>query len=64
MRRRSVQALHGFRAGVSLSGTEKAAIKRALAMTQNNVKQAAALLEVNRTTLYRKMKRHGLAPDR
>ena len=50
--------------GVSLSDTEKAAIERALAVTGNNVKQAANLLKVNRTTLYRKMKRHGLAPDR
>lgn len=49
---------------MSLSDTERATVERALALTGNNIKQAADLLEVNRTTLYRKMKKHGLEPDR
>jgi transcriptional regulator with PAS, ATPase and Fis domain len=48
----------------SLSDAEKQSIERALEETGNNIKQAADLLEVNRTTLYRKMKKHGLTPAR
>jgi DNA-binding NtrC family response regulator len=48
----------------SLSEAEKQSIERALAQTANNIKQAADLLKVNRTTLYRKMKKHGLTPER
>ena len=48
----------------SLSDAEKQSIERALAQTANNIKQAADLLKVNRTTLYRKMKKHGLTPER
>ena len=54
----------GEAAPISLSAVEKASVQRALAITGNNIKRAAELLEVNRTTLYRKMKKHGLEPER
>jgi PAS domain S-box-containing protein len=43
-----------------LAETEKAAIRRALALTRNNKKQAAGLLGIHRSAVYQKMHKHGL----
>jgi transcriptional regulator of acetoin/glycerol metabolism len=45
----------------SLRETELTLIRQALADTNNNLAQAAARLGIHRVTLYRKLKRHGLA---
>jgi len=39
---------------------EKASIRRAMAMTGNNISQAAKLLEVSRPTLHDLLKKHGI----
>lgn len=44
----------------TLAATEREALGRALAITQNNVSAAARGLGINRATLYRKIKKHGL----
>ncbi len=45
---------------ISIGESEKQAIVRALAATQNERSRAAAILGIGRTTLYRKMKQYGL----
>ena len=54
-------------AGLSLTRTgerfEAELIARALAQTNWNKNQAAKLLEMNRTTLLEKIKKHGLSPE-
>ena len=40
---------------------EKAVIRKALALTDNNISQAAQLLEISRPTLHDQIKKHGLA---
>jgi transcriptional regulator of acetoin/glycerol metabolism len=45
---------------ISIGESEKQAIVRALAATQNERSRAAAILRIGRTTLYRKMKQYGL----
>jgi len=45
----------------SLRKTELALIRQALAEVNGNLAQAAARLGIHRVTLYRKLKRHGLA---
>jgi transcriptional regulator of acetoin/glycerol metabolism len=51
---------HLVQAPATLSEVERAAIEAALVVANDNVSQACKLLEVGRTTLYRKMKRYGL----
>ena len=46
---------------LSLSAMEKEHIRRVIRETAGNRSQAARLLGVNRTTLYNKLKRHGLS---
>jgi len=46
--------------GHSLKAHEKAYIEQVLADTHWNVTRAAAILEINRVTLHKKMKRYGL----
>jgi len=49
----------------TLKGTlgiaEREAVEQAMAQTQNNVAKAAALLGIARPSVYRIMKRHGIA---
>jgi len=49
---------------IGLDAYEKLAIERALAATGQDVDQAAGLLKVGLSTLYRKMKRHGVPNPR
>ena len=44
----------------SISDSEKVAIVRAVAATQGDRTKAARLLQIGRTTLYRKMKQYGI----
>jgi DNA-binding NtrC family response regulator len=46
---------------VTLDGLEKDYIAYLLKVTRNNLKQAAKILGISRTTLYNKLKRHGLS---
>ena len=43
-----------------LAAVEKRTIERALKMTEGNRKRAAGLLDIHRTGLYQKMRRHGI----
>jgi transcriptional regulator of acetoin/glycerol metabolism len=45
--------------GVRVAAAERAALTEALERTSGNLSQAAALLEVDRNTLKRKMAEHG-----
>ncbi|MCK4999502.1 MAG: sigma-54-dependent Fis family transcriptional regulator, partial [Anaerohalosphaera sp.] len=47
----------------SLEGPEKAFIRKALEANDWNRKNTAKLLDINRTTLYKKMKRYGLEDE-
>jgi transcriptional regulator of acetoin/glycerol metabolism len=47
----------------SISGLERGAIEAALARDGRNLSAAARRLGISRSTLYRKMKRYGLAAD-
>lgn len=47
--------------GVRVAAAERAALSEALERTSGNLSQAAALLEVDRNTLKRKMAEHGFA---
>jgi len=49
-----------FASTLNLDELEKQAIERALAQYQGNLTRAAQALGLGRTTLYRKMARHGL----
>jgi transcriptional regulator of acetoin/glycerol metabolism len=49
-----------FSLGVVLGGTEKEAILRSLATTNNNKTKASELLGIHRTLLYKKMKKYGI----
>ena len=49
-----------FSLGTVLGGTEKEAILKALATTNNNKTKAAELLGIHRTLLYKKMKKYGI----
>ena len=49
-----------FSLGNVLGGTEKEAILKALATTNNNKTKAAELLGIHRTLLYKKMKKYGI----
>lgn len=49
---------------VSLDDYEKAAVERAIAEAQGDVEKAAQILGVGKSTLYRKMKIHGIAVSR
>ena len=46
----------------TLRAIERDALANALAMSGNNISQAARALDINRSTLYRKLKKHGLRP--
>ena len=46
----------------SLAAIEREALADALVISGNNVTEAARGLGINRSTLYRKLKRHGLRP--
>ncbi|MBT7097275.1 helix-turn-helix domain-containing protein, partial [Candidatus Poribacteria bacterium] len=48
---------------VPLEELERRAVLAALQATDNNVTQTAQALGINRATLYRKLKRYGLADD-
>jgi len=43
-----------------LDSVEKEAVKAALERTQRNISEAAKLLQISRTTLYSKIKKHDL----
>ena len=45
---------------LSMQEAERRALVRALEASDRNVTKAAQVLNVNRTTLYRKLKKHGL----
>ena len=45
---------------MSLDQAERQAIKRALDYTRGNKRQAARLLNIGKTTLYRKIKKYGI----
>ena len=45
---------------ISISDNEKAALINALEMTNNNKSEAAKLLQINRKTLYNKIKKYDL----
>jgi DNA-binding NtrC family response regulator len=47
---------------LSLAAAEKKHIERILTLTQNNISQAARILEIDRKTLYQKMKRYRIRP--
>ena len=49
--------------GESLAGPEKAIIRAALEANGWNRQNTAAALQINRTTLYKKMKRYGLEDE-
>ncbi len=53
-------ALEAVRGPRSLAAIEREALVNALAVSGNNVTEAARSLEINRSTLYRKLKKHGL----
>jgi two-component system, NtrC family, response regulator HydG len=48
------------RAGKSLDDVERAHIERILRETQHNLSRAARILDIDRTTLYNKLRRYGL----
>jgi two-component system NtrC family response regulator len=43
---------------------EKNAVRRALALSGNNISQAAKLLEISRPTLHDLLKKHGISTDK
>ena len=47
----------------SIDQVEQEAIKDAMLYTRNNIFLAASLLDINRSTLYRKLKKYGLSDD-
>jgi len=47
---------------LSLAAAEKKHIDKILALTQNNISQTARILEIDRKTLYQKMKRYRIRP--
>jgi DNA-binding NtrC family response regulator len=49
---------------IALEEPEKRILERALASTDGNRQRAAELLEINRTTLFNKMKKYGLLDHR
>jgi transcriptional regulator of acetoin/glycerol metabolism len=49
-----------FSLGMVLGGTEKEAILKALATTNNNKTKASELLGIHRTLLYKKMRKYGI----
>ena len=49
---------------LTLAQVERQAILRALETAANNVSEAARVLEINRATLYRKLKRYDLSPPK
>ena len=48
------------RAGKTLDDVERAHIERVLRETQHNLSRAARILDIDRTTLYNKLRRYGL----
>jgi transcriptional regulator of acetoin/glycerol metabolism len=46
---------------VAVERAEREAVERVLAQSRGNVAEAAAVLGIVRTSLYRIMKRHGIA---
>ena len=56
----NVGGLQGGVEDYNLEESEKHMIKKALMAFKNNKKLTAQKLGINRTTLYNKMKRHGL----
>ena len=58
--RKQLQTLANFNLDQTLRQWEKAYVEAALNMTHGNLSQAAKILGINRTTLYKKMKRLGL----
>jgi two-component system response regulator HydG len=48
------------RAGKTLEDMERAHIERILRETQHNLSRAARILDIDRTTLYNKLRRYGL----
>ncbi len=48
------------RAGRTLDDIERAHIERVLRETQHNLSRAARILDIDRTTLYNKLRRYGL----
>jgi len=57
---RQLERAASFDLDATLAAWERAYIEAALRITRGNVSQAAKLLGINRTTLYKKMKRLGL----
>jgi two-component system NtrC family response regulator len=43
---------------------ERNAVRRALALSGNNISQAAKLLEISRPTLHDLLKKHGICTDK
>ncbi len=59
------QAAVGAAAGwSSLADREREYIRQVLQATRNNIKKAAAILDVPHTTLWRKIRKYGLGPKR
>jgi two-component system response regulator HydG len=48
------------RAGKTLDDVERAHVERILRETQHNLSRAARILDIDRTTLYNKLRRYGL----
>jgi two-component system response regulator HydG len=48
------------RAGKTLDDVERAHIERILRETQHNLSRAARILDIDRTTLYNKLRRYGM----
>jgi two-component system response regulator HydG len=48
------------RSGKTLDDVERAHIERILRETQHNLSRAARILDIDRTTLYNKLRRYGL----
>ena len=49
-------------AGLSLEDMERRYIAQVLASAKGHISNAAKVLRINRTTLYHKIKKYGLAP--
>ena len=49
-------------AGLSLEDVERRYIAQVLASAKGHISNAAKVLRINRTTLYHKIKKYGLAP--
>jgi DNA-binding NtrC family response regulator len=55
-----VDDMQGMQDMLSLRANEKRLISQALLLAQGDIKRAAAMLKISRTTLYSKVRRYGL----